>query len=106
MVLSMLDFLGGDADPSTFRGYQPYRGVEPWFLVDTQGFHCFMIIERPSGVDGANCVPPGVDLFADIGVDSSSAEELSEGLPEGSIIRFRYRGDSVDVFLYPASEGD
>ncbi|GAA1986631.1 hypothetical protein [Microbacterium pumilum] len=106
VVLSMLDFLGADADPSTVRGYQSYRGVEPWFLVDKQGFHCFMIIYRPSGVDGANCVPPGVDLFADISVDGTSADDLSEGLPDGSVIRFRYRGDSVEVFLYPASESD
>jgi hypothetical protein len=98
VVLSLLEFLGADANPSSIRGYQPYRGVEPWFSEERQGFQCFMIVERSSRtVDGANCVPPGVDLFADIG---------AEGLPDGSIIRFHYRGDSVDVFLYPASEAD
>ena len=106
-VLSMLAFLGGDADPSTFRGYEPYRGVEPWFHVDRQGLHCFMIIERrPLGVDGANCVPPGVDLFADLVAWPELRDDSGEGLPDGSIIRFHYRGDSVDVYVYPASEVD
>ena len=105
-VLSMIGFLGAEADPSTIRGYQPYRGVQPWFFVDTQGFHCFMIIERdPVGVDGANCVPPGVDHFADVGVPPVT-DGSAEALPDGSIIRFRYRGDSVDVYLYPAQEAD
>lgn len=104
VVLSMLAFLGADAGQSSFRGYQQYRGVEPWFFVDGQGFQCFMIITRSGPfVDGANCVPPGVDLFADIGADFVSAEDGMEGLPNGSIVRFHYRGDSVDVFLYPAS---
>ena len=104
-VLSVLDFLGGDADLSTFRGYEPYRGVEPWFHVDKQGFHCFMIIQRrPIGVDGANCVPPGVDLFADLIAWPELKDDSGEVLPDGSIIRFHYRGDSVDVLVYPASE--
>ncbi|HYH76477.1 MAG TPA: hypothetical protein VD841_03100 [Arthrobacter sp.] len=103
-VFTMLVFLGGDADPSSFRGYQPYRGVEPWFSVDKQGLQCFMIIDRSGPfVEGANCVPPGVDLFADIGADFVSADDGNERLPNGSIVRFHYRGDSVDVFLYRAS---
>jgi hypothetical protein len=104
VVLSVLEFLGADADQSSFRGYQQYRGVEPWFSVDGQGLQCFMIINRSGPmVDGANCVPPGVDLFADIAGDFLSADDGMERLPNGSIVRFHYRGDSVDVFLYPAS---
>ena len=105
VVLSLIDFLGIDADPSTIRGYETYRGVQPWFLVNAQGFHCFMIIQRVGGgVDGANCVPPEVDLFADIG-PPRVGDDFSE-VPDGSIIRFHYRGDSVDVFIYPSSQAD
>jgi hypothetical protein len=104
VVFTMLQVLGSDAPHSSFRGYQPYRGVEPWFSVDGQGFQCFMLIDRSGPfVDGANCVPPGVDLFADIG--TLSGDEVMKGLPNGSIVRFHYRGDSVDVFLYRAVEG-
>jgi hypothetical protein len=106
-VLAMLGFLGADADHSTIRGYEPYRGVEPWFVAERQGLQCFMLIKRSGpSVDGANCVPPGVDLFADTGAWPLLGDDFIEGLPNGSIVRFHYRGHSVDVFLYPASEAD
>jgi len=111
VVLTMLDFLStlefawGEADgQSSFRGYQQYQGVEPWFFVDGRGYHCFMLISRSGPyVNGANCVPPGVDLFADIDASNLPTDDGMEDLPNGSIVRFHYRGDSVDVFLYPAS---
>jgi hypothetical protein len=110
-VLAMLEFLstlefpwGEAAGQSSFRGYQQYRGVEPWFFVDGRGYRCFMLIDRSGPfVDGANCVPPGVDLFADVGGQTHSGDDAMLGLPKGSVVRFHYRGDSVDVFLYPAS---
>jgi len=107
VVLSVLEFLGAEAASSSVRGYEPYRGVEPWFFVlEWRDLQCFMIIERSSRtVDGANCVPPGVDLFADIGPDVVGYD-YREGLPDGSIIRFHHRGGSVDVSLYPASEAE
>ena len=107
MVLSLLGILGTDAEPSSIRGYEPYRGLETWFAVNEQGFQCFMIIERSGPtVDGGNCVPPGVDLFADIGAWPLLGDDFMRGLPDGSIIRFHYRGDSVDVFVYPSTEAD
>ncbi|GGF01523.1 hypothetical protein GCM10011313_25850 [Mycetocola zhadangensis] len=105
VVLSLLGFLGADVDRSSVRGYEQYRGFEPWFSVEKQGQHCLMVVERSTRmVDGANCVPPGVDLFADIGAWPVLGNDYLEGLPDGSIIRFHYRGNSVDVFVYPASE--
>lgn len=102
--LSTLEFAWGEATgQSSFRGYQQYRGVEPWFFVDGRGYQCFMLISRSGPtVDGANCVPPGVDLFADIDGDFLPADDGMTRLPNG-MVRFHYRGDSVDVFLYPAS---
>lgn len=68
-VFKTLRFRPSNADESTIRGYQPYRGVEPVFHVDRRGYQCLRIIERSGpAVAGDNCVPPGVDLFADIGV--------------------------------------
>ncbi|MGY4857736.1 hypothetical protein [Cryobacterium sp. AP23] len=106
-VMSVLDFLGTDADLSTVRGFEEYRGVEPWFVVENTGEHCFMIIQRSSRtVDGANCVPPGVEQFADIGEWPLIGPSFTENLPDGSVIRFHYRGDSVDVYVYPTTAGD
>ncbi|MET0843718.1 MAG: hypothetical protein ABWY23_07695 [Mycetocola sp.] len=107
LVRSLLAFLGADADRSSIRGYEEYRGFEPWFFVENQGFHCLMLVHRASqSVDGANCVPPGVDLFADIGEWRDLGSDYIDGVPLGSIVRFHYRGNSVDVFVYPTSEAD
>ena len=108
-VFKTLRFLGSNADESTIRGYQPYRGVEPVFHMDRRGYQCLRIIERSGpAVGGANCVPPGVDLFADIAwpLGGHDLVEGLPGLPDGSLVRFHYRGHSVDVFLYPASKAD
>lgn len=107
VVFSLLAFLGANPDPSSLRGYEEYQGLEPWYFEEEQGFQCFMLVARsPDYVDGANCVPPGLDLFADIGAWLPREDGFMEGLPDGSIIRFHYRGDSVDVFVHPASEAD
>lgn len=106
-ALDMIDFLGGSADEATILGYERYRGITPWFFVDgEQGLHCFMLVTRGPGVDGANCVPPGVDLFADITPWPQFVDENSHTVPEGSVIRFRYLKDRVDVYVYPAAHPD
>ena len=104
VVLSMLGFLEADFDPTSLRGYQTYRGFQPWFYREIPGTNCLLLIDRSTGtVDGANCVPPGVDLFSDVGQWPLQGKDYTEGLPDGSIIRFHYGGNSVDVFVYPTS---
>jgi hypothetical protein len=105
VVLSLLDFLGADPDPASIRGYEPYRGYQPWFSVEKEGQQCLMLVE-PNGpaVDGANCVPPGVELIADSTAWRLLGDNLQNRLPHGSMVRFHYRGDSVDVYLYSSSD--
>jgi hypothetical protein len=105
-VFKTLRFYASNADESTIRGYQPYRGLVPVFHVDRRGYQCLRIFVPEHGIEGPNCVPPGVDLFADTGAWRLPGPDLIEGLPDGSIVRFYYRGHSVDVFLYPASKVD
>jgi hypothetical protein len=104
VALAMLGFLEAQPAASTVRGYDSFRGIEPWFFKNEQGFDCFMLITGPATVDGANCVPPGVDLFADISPWRQLAGEDTEPLPAGSMIRFHYRDDRVDVYVYPVSQ--
>jgi hypothetical protein len=106
VALAMLGFLEAQPAASTIRGYDSFRGIEPWFFKNEQGFHCFMLITGPASVDGANCVPPGVELFADITPWRQLVDEDTEPLPAGSIIRFQYRDDRVDVYVYPPSQGN
>lgn len=103
-VFKTLAFYASNADESTIRGYQPYRGVVPVFHVDRRGYQCMRIVVPKHGIEGPNCVPPGVDLFVDTGAWRRRGHDLLEGLPDGSMVRFHYRGHSVDVFLYPASK--
>ena len=110
-VFETMSFPGGrsNTDESTIRGYQPYRGVQPVFHIDRRGYECLMLTHRSHPwAAGDNCVPLGVDLFADTdtGAWPLRGDDLIEGLPDGSIVRFHYRGHSVDVFLYPASRAD
>ena len=107
LVITLLGFLGPDAERSSIRGYESYRGFQPWFSREKNGLQCFMIVKRSTrSVDGATCVPRGVDLFAEVGAWPVVDLGLGDDLPDGSIVRFHYRGESVDVFVYPASEVD
>lgn len=99
-ALAMLGYLEAQPAASTIRGYDSFWGIEPWFFKNEQGFHCFMLVTGPATVDGANCVPPGVDLFADI--SSQLLDEQTEPLPAGSMIRFHHRDGRVDVYVYPS----
>lgn len=108
-VFKTLSFYSSNADESTIRGYQPYRGRQPVFHMDRRGYQCLRIFGPGYGEPNPNCVPPGVDLFADVDTWPLQNHDFIEGipgLPDGSIARFHYRGHSVDVFLYPASKAD
>jgi hypothetical protein len=105
-ALAMIGFLEAQPDASTIRGYGSYRGIEPWFFTNEEGYHCFMLVTGPASVDGANCVPPGVELFADVTPWRQLVDEDTEPLPAGSIIRFHYRDDRVDVYVYPPSHSN
>jgi hypothetical protein len=106
LAQSMIGFLGARPVDSTIRGYDTFWGIEPWYFEDEQGFHCFMLVTRPGFVDGANCVPPGVELSADIMPSPQVVDGDSEPLPPGSIVRFHYLGDRVDAYFYPPADAD
>ena len=117
-VIQLMEVMGVDGDLSTLRGFERYRDVEPWSVVDAEGRRCLMALDRgrntgkpspegwPSGILNAQCVPPGAELFVDLGVWPAFNDAYAEGLSDGTIIRFRLREDAVHVFLYPAPEAD
>ncbi|MGC5173253.1 hypothetical protein ACLQ2Q_21640 [Microbacterium sp. DT81.1] len=117
-VIQLMAAIGVDGDLSTLRGFEHYRDVEPWSVVDAEGRRCLMALDLgrttgppspegwPRGILNAQCVPPGTELFVDLGVWPAFNDAYTEGLPDGTIIRFRLREDAVHVFLYPAPEAD
>jgi hypothetical protein len=95
-------------DDSTLRGYEAYRGVEPWLGTNAQGALCLMAMERSSVIlVGVRCAPPEAELMLDLLVWAPGDEfAYMEGLANGTVIRFHVRRDAVDAFLYvpPSAE--
>lgn len=91
-----------EVDTSTLRGYEPYRGIQPWVAMNARGARCLVALERSTGnlVD-VGCAPPQAELMLDLLVWApGDAFRYMEGLANGTVIRFVFRGDSVDAFLY------
>jgi len=94
-------------DESTLESFEEYRGVEPWSGVDDVGNPCLLLVDRSAArVLGMACTPQEGDLIVDIGVWPSEDPDFSEGLPDGSIIRFHHDGDTVDAYLITAPAAD
>ena len=98
-----------DIDTTRLRAYETYRGVEPWSARDEFGNPCLLLIDRAADeVLEAACTPQEVRLIADIGAWPADVSDyaFAEGLPDGTVIRFQHRGDTVDVSLIIAPGGD
>lgn len=104
-VVSQLEGLGPQAPyQSTLRAYEAYRGIELWSGLDVWGSPCLFGFDRSlTTMVFAECIPREGELFGDVG-DWPHPMEF-EGLAEGSVIRFQLLRDSVDVFVYAASDG-
>ena len=93
-----------EVDTTTLRGFEGYRGLEIWAAEDVYGSPCLIVIhpsiDRPLGDE---CTPPNTDLFTDATVSRLQEGDFGDDLPAGSVIRFQHRGDSVDVYLFPAT---
>ncbi len=88
-------------DESSLTAYETFRGVRPWSFVDSFGNPCLFLIEH-SALLWEECVPREGELMADIGAWPAVDPDFATGLPDGSVIRFHYRGDAVDVFVHRA----
>ncbi len=92
-------------DTTTLRGFEDYRGLEIWAAEDRYGSPCLIVIDpsidRPLGDE---CTPPDAELLTDATVSRRQEGHYGEDLPAGSVIRFHHRGDTVDVYLFPANQ--
>jgi hypothetical protein len=90
-----------ELDTTTLRGYEAYRGVEPWVADGAQGTRCLMVIERAT-LQAIRCAPPEAELTVDLGAwPLDSTYPYMEGLADGTVIRFQLHGDAVDAYVYP-----
>lgn len=89
---------------STVRPFGSYRGIETWAAEDAFGNPCFLAFDRPRQLLlGAECTPPEGDLITDVGAWPLWDTDLGPDLPPGSVIRFHYSGDTVEVYHFPAA---
>jgi hypothetical protein len=91
-----------EVDTSTLRGYESYRGLQPWVGEGAQGSRCLLLIDG-STLWGVRCAPPEAELTIDIGVfPPDFVGAYTEGLQDGTVIRFKVHEDTVETYLYPA----
>lgn len=80
--------------------------TEVWTAESKTGGYCLMLISATEsyGTYTAGCVPHGIDSLLDVYVFEGMPEGLGLDLPVGSVIRFTYRGDDVNVWVAEAPE--
>jgi hypothetical protein len=95
-----------ELDTTTLRGFEAYRGLEPWVAEGAQGSSCLIVIDRAT-LRAIRCAPPEAELSLDIGAWPLDATyPYMEGLADGTVIRFQLHGDTVDAYVYPPSNTD
>ncbi|MFF2485378.1 hypothetical protein ACFVSU_03200 [Microbacterium sp. NPDC058062] len=94
-----------EIDLSTLRSFGTYMEVEVWSAVNAFGSPCLIGIHRATeDVVARQCMPAGTDLSMDMYWDVQHGDGVRRALPEGEVLRFLWRADSVDVHVL-LSEG-
>ncbi len=95
-----------EVDRSTLRGYERYRGLQPWVAENAQGSRCLLAIQGGT-LHGVRCAPPEAELLIDIGAyPLDYTAEYMDGLADGTVIRFQLHGDTVDAYLFTPPGAD
>jgi hypothetical protein len=84
-------------DGSTLQGYGSFLGLEIWSGTDRFGSQCLMSVNRANDtLSDLRCAPAPAELFMDI----ASIGDDYDGLLGEGLIRFVYRGDTVDAYIH------
>jgi len=88
---------------STLQGYGSFLGLEIWSGTDRFGSPCLMSVNRSNDtLSDLRCAPVPAQLFIDIASDGDDYHEL----PGDGLIRFVYRGATVDAYIHLMPETD
>jgi hypothetical protein len=91
----------GPLVPSRFERYETYRSLEIWAAQDANGQRCLVVrtpdLERIGA--GGSCVPAGLDPVYDYIIWGGLPPAVTEGLPQGTVIRFALVDGAVRVWL-------
>jgi hypothetical protein len=101
---------GGSAEglqETTFQAHESFRGIEPWSGLDDFGNPCLFLMDHAAAAPlGFACTPSSADVLIDLGAWPVLDQDFAEGLPDGSVLRFRLRDGAVDVFVHRAPVSD
>jgi hypothetical protein len=98
-----------EIDPSTFRSYGSYLGVEIWSGMNAFDSPCLVAVHRVNDtLSESRCAPSAAELIMDVSSSGDGFEgfEGFDGLRGDGIIRFILRGDTVDAFVHLLPEAD
>ena len=95
-----------EIDTSTLRPFGSYRGLEIWFGVNAFDSPCLVAMHRANDtLSEWRCAPSPADLILDVSSTGDGFEGF-DGVAGDGIIRFMFRGDTVDAYLYLMPEAD
>ncbi|MBG6185428.1 hypothetical protein IWX65_003407 [Arthrobacter sp. CAN_A214] len=95
-----------EIDTSTLCGFGSYRGLEIWAGANSFDSPCLVAVHLASNsLSESRCAPSGADLIMDVS-SSGDGFEGFEGLAGDGIIRFIFRGDTVDAYVHLIPEAD
>ncbi|GAA1986639.1 hypothetical protein [Microbacterium pumilum] len=86
-----------EIDAAHLRAYGSFLGLEIWSGTDAFDSPCLIAVNRANDtVSEARCVPAAAELIMDI----ASFGDDFDGLRREGIVRFIYRDDRVDAYVY------
>lgn len=95
-----------EIDTSTLRAYGSYRGLEIWSGVNAFDSPCLVAMHRANDtLSEWRCTPSPADLIMDVSSTGDGFEGF-DGVAGDGIIRFVFRGDTVEAYVYLMPEFD
>ncbi len=103
-IIRVLSAQGRGPVASTLRRFEPYHGVRVWSVENHAGKVCYVVWDlAASGRFSITCAAPGTEVALTLRV-VSEGDEFGRWLADGSSIDFRFREDTVDVFVRPPAD--
>ena len=100
-IIRVLSAQGRGPVASTLHRFELYHDVRVWSVEDHAGKVCFIVWDlAASGRFSIKCAPPGTEVALTLSV-AREADEFGHWLPDGSNVDFRFRENTVDVFVRP-----
>lgn len=89
-------------DDEDLRRFEDFRGFSVWSGESRYGTDCVLVTHRQEGGTGG-CAADGLVPTVDLTRYQGWSDNLFQGMPAGSLVRFTLEGDHVNVYLSSAS---